>query len=80
MGFQKLETTCINQAIAGDGLMLHAEQFRLRTNSDKKGDCHDYIGILSCNILFVLNQRQFLRDCDRPDRVWSGGQHPSLDQ
>ena len=25
--------------------MVHAEQFRLRTNSDVKGDCHDYIGL-----------------------------------
>ena len=24
--------------------MVHAEQFRLRTNSDAGGDCHDYIG------------------------------------
>ena len=24
--------------------MVHAEQFRLRTNSDAEGDCHDYIG------------------------------------
>ena len=30
--------------VAGDGLMVHAEQFRLRTNSDAGGDCHDYIG------------------------------------
>jgi len=31
------------KAKPGDGLMVHAEQFRLRTNSDVKGDCHDYI-------------------------------------
>jgi len=31
------------KAKPGDGLMLHAEQFRLRTNSDAEGDCHDYI-------------------------------------
>ena len=42
-----LETSCMNHVVAGDGLMLHAEQFRLRTNSDAEGDCHDYIGFLS---------------------------------
>merc|ERR1712130_753482 len=31
------------KAKPGDGLMVHAEQFRLRTNSDAEGDCHDYI-------------------------------------
>lgn len=31
------------KAKPGDGLMVHAEQFRLRTNSDAGGDCHDYI-------------------------------------
>ena len=37
--------------VAGDGLMVHAEQFRLRTNSDAEGDCHDYIGCFFCDIL-----------------------------
>ena len=37
----------VNHTVSGDGLMLHAEQFRLRTNSDAEGDCHDYIGFFS---------------------------------
>ena len=68
-----LETSCMNHVVAGDGLMLHAEQFRLRTNSDAKGDCHDYIGLFSqYSSLYSHKSHNFY------DRVWAEGQHPSV--
>ena len=70
--------------------MVHAEQFRLRTNSDVKGDCHDYIGLctfiylyISCICIFYLfvfvMYLDFLTKATMT-RIWSRGQHPSVDE